>query len=217
MSAVETLRMLAAGARPASGLLHTARLEAFGVEVYGEEAIVDSFRRAPFDLSDAAKIVVAIGHIAIFDGETALFADLSGESIARIWCLGDGDPVESEPQISVVFDPDLAQSRGDVFMAASDHAALAADAVESTMLAGRAIARDDPDSYLTRAFAIRAFGTAAEGAALFAVYRLAGKPDRTSGFAMAAARWTPDGLQIVRDHVGEDAVAERAWTPRIGA
>ena len=90
MSAVETLRALASGARPPSGLLHTARLTAFGVEAYGEEAIVKNLRRAPFDLSDGAAILEVPGHLAIFDGEMALVADLCCDNIARIWLLGDG-------------------------------------------------------------------------------------------------------------------------------
>lgn len=217
MNAVETLMALAAGEWPPKGLLHTARLEAFGVEAYGEEAIVESFRCAPFDLSDNATVVEATGHVAIFDGDTALVADLYGECITRLWQLSDGNPLDGEPGISVVFDPDLAQARGDVFAAASDHPALAPDAIGCLLRAGRAIARDDPDAYRTRAFAIRAFGTVARGVALFAVHRLEGEFDRRAGFAMAAARWTLDGLQIVRDRAGEDAVAERSWTPHIPA
>jgi len=217
MSAVETLRLVASGARPPSGLLHTARLFTSGVETYGEEAIVDSFRRAPFYLSDGAVTLEAPGHLVIIDGRTALVADLYGTNIARIWHLGDGGSVADEPGVSVVFDPDLAQARGDVFLAASDHPALAADAVDRVILAGRTIACDDPDAYRTRAFAMRAFGTAAHGAALFAVHRLQGKHDLSAGFAMAVARWTGDGLQLVRDVAGEAAVAERPWTPRVPA
>lgn len=222
MSVVDTLIAFAAGGHPAKGLLHTARLAAFGVEVYGEEAIVERFRCAPFDLSNSAKIVAALEHIAIFDAHKAVFADVCGDNIARIWYLGEGDPGRGEPQVSVAFDPDLAQGCGDVFVAASDHPALAAGAIDSLTLAGRTLARaDDPEDsrsvYRTRAFVIRAFGTAIEGAALFAVYRLTGEPVRGSGFAMAAARWTPDGLQIVRDRAGEAAIAERPWTPHIGA
>lgn len=217
MSAVETLRVLAAGGCPASGLLHTARLEAFGAEVYGEEAVVESFRRKPFELSVTATIVKAPGHVAIFDGDTALIADLSEENIARIWRLGTGDAVAGERGVSVAFDPDLAQARGAVFESATDHPALAAEAVECLLLAGRAVVRDNPDTYRTRAFALRAFGAINGGAALFAVYCLAGDPKRSSGFALAAARWTSDGIQIIRDRAGESALTERAWTPRVGA
>jgi hypothetical protein len=217
MSAVETLRMLAAGKRPVSGLLHTARLEAFGTEAYGEEAILEAFRRESAAISDAARVLSAPGHIAIFDGNTAIFADIYGDLVARIWCLGEGLPAEGEPGISVAFDPDLAQARGDVLAAATDHPALEPQALERVIEAGRAIARGDPGSFRTRAFALRAFGSAEEGAALFAVYRLAGGPRRSSGFAMAAVCWTPDGLTIIRDRAGEAALAAGAWTPRTGA
>ncbi len=220
MSAVDTLRMLAAGGRPESGLLHTLRLEAFGIEMYGEEAVLDSFRGDALDLDDTATVVEASGHVAIFDHDMALVADLYGTNIARLWRLGGGGHRDAEREISVVFDPDLAQARGEVFFAASDHPQLSVDAADQVRLAGRTIARaDDPDddhsTYRTRAFVIRAFGNAVEGVALFAVYRLTGDPVRESGFAMAAARWTPAGLHIVRDRAGEAAASLRPWTPRV--
>jgi hypothetical protein len=216
MSGLETLRMLAAGERPASGLLHTARLSAFGSKFYGAEAIVEALQRDPRPLSDAAQVLAASGHIAIFDGDTAIFADLHREQVGRIWLLGNGQPAARETALSVAFDPDLAQARGDVFAAVSDHPSLEPDAFEQVLSAGRTIANDDPTSYRTRAFCVRAFGSPAQGAALFAVHRLADQPVRTSGFAMAAAHWAPGGLTIIRDRSGEAALTEAAWTPRIG-
>jgi hypothetical protein len=221
MTAVKTLHLLATGERPATGLLHSIRLEARGVEAYGEEAIVDQFRSDPFTISEAARIVEAPGHIAIFDGSTALVADLYGANIARLWRLGVGHPLDAEQGISVVFDPDLAQSRGDVFMVASDHPELAPNAVDAVVLAGRALLQaGDPQqqdsAFRTRAFAIRAFGRESDGVALFAVYRLTGTPVRESGFAMAAACWRSDERHIVRDRAGEASVLRRPWTPRIG-
>jgi hypothetical protein len=220
MSVLDTLRTLAAGGRPVSGLLHTVRLEAFGIEVYGEEAVVESFRGDALELDDNAKIVVAPGHIAVFNRETALVADLHGANIARLWRLGGGLHLDGEREISVVFDPDLTQARGDVFFAASDHPQLSADAADEVRRAGRTIARaddpeDDHNAYRTRAFVIRAFGNAVEGVALFAVYRLTGDPVRESGFAKVAARWTPAGLDITRDRAGEAAASLRPWTPRV--
>ncbi len=220
MSALDTLRMLAAGGRPESGLLHTLRLEAFGIEVYGEEAVLESFQGDAFELDDNATVVEAPGHIAIFDSDTALVADLHGTNIARLWRLGGGEHLDAERAISVVFDPDLAQARGDVFFATSDHPQLSVDAADRVRLAGRTIARadhleDDHNTYRTRAFVIRAFGSAVEGVALCAVYRLTGDPVRESGFAMAAAHWTSAGLHIVRDRAGEAAASIRPWTPRI--
>ena len=93
MSALTALRRITAGERPHGELLPPCRLEAFGVEVYGEEAIVQSFRSVPLEISASADVIVAEGHIALFEGEHALFADLHGEDIARIWRLGPGNPV----------------------------------------------------------------------------------------------------------------------------
>lgn len=217
MSAVETLRTMLAGGRPTFGLLHTARLAAFGAEFYGEEAIIEAFRRENHVLSDAASVLASPGHIAIFDKDTVVFADLYGELIARIWLLGDGNPAAGETGVSVAFDPDLAQARGDVFAAASDHPALEPDAFEKVLQAGRSIAHGDHTSYRTRAIALRAFGSASAGSALFAVHRLVGNPRRTPGFAMVAVRWAPDGLTIARDRSGEAASLAAAWTPCIGA
>lgn len=221
MSALDTIRQLATGSRPTGGLLHTVRLSALGVEAYGEEAIVESFRAVPLDLSDATTIVEAPGHLAIFDGGNALFVDVATGGIARLWRLSTAEPVPDEAGIAVVFNADLTQARGDVFFAASDHPALAADADEAVMRAGRALthdpAEDDLGIFRARAFVTRAFGDHNRGAALFAVYRLAGGPGLQSGFAMAAARWNADGMEIVRDIAGEDAIALREWTPRIPA
>jgi hypothetical protein len=221
MSALQVIRQLATGSRPTSGLLHTARLSALGVEAQGEEAIIESFRTAPLELSDAATIFERPGHLAIFDGPNAIFADLATGGMARLWRLSAADPVPDEPGIAVVFNPDLTQVRGDVFFSASDHSALATEAQEAVMRAGRALTYEAADDAITtfraRAFVTRAFGDADSGAALFAVYLLAGGPARHSGFAMAAACWNADGMAIVRDKAGEDAIALRDWTPRIPA
>jgi hypothetical protein len=221
MSVLETIRCLATGTRPMGGLLHTARLSALGVEAYGEEAVVESFRAAPLELSNAATIIEAPRHLAIFDGEIALFADVGTGGIARLWWLSAAEPVPDEAGIAVVFNPDLTQARGDVFFAASDHPALAIDAETAVMRAGRALTHDpaevDRDTFRARAFVTRAFGDASGGAVLFAVYRLTGGPTRQSGFAMAAAHWNAHGMEIVRDKAGEEAIALRDWTPRIPA
>lgn len=58
MSALTALRMIAAGERPHGELLPPCRLEAFGVEGYGEEAIVQSFRSAPLEISASAEVIL---------------------------------------------------------------------------------------------------------------------------------------------------------------
>jgi hypothetical protein len=215
MSVVETLRILAAGERPVAGLLHTVRLEAFGVEAYGEEAVIASFRATTMTLSENAAMIQAPGHIALFDEDSALIGDLYNGNIARIWRLGAGVPMPGEPEVSVAFDPDLAQAQGEVFFAASDHPALATEAADIVMRAGQMVTQGSADSYRTRAFATRAWGDATESVALFAVHRLIGDPVRQSGFAMAAAHWSRGSVRIMRDRAGEAAVATHPWSPRI--
>lgn len=212
--ATDTLRTLACGERPSGGLLHTCRFDGLGHETYGEEAIVARMAIEPFPIDDDALIFEDATHIAVLSGQRAMFADLSGGNIARLWLLGPDGFGGVEAQVSVVFDPDLAQARGDVFFAASDHPALAADAAARVLAAGREIvaAADGPR---TRAFAIRAFGNAEGGAALFAVYRLHPDGDATAGFVNAAAFWGAEETYVVRDAGGEATLAARAWTPFI--
>jgi hypothetical protein len=216
MSVLETLHILAAGKRPSAGLLHTIRLEAFGIEVYGEEAVVETFRHAPFEITDDARIVDVGNHVSIFDGQIAIFADVSNGNISRIWRLGDGDPLEGERGISVAFDPDLTQTRGDVLFSSSDHANLERDCVESAIATGH-LMLDMFTSYRARAFCIRAFGTKESFATLFAVYHLSGESERTSGYSLSATIWDGTRAKAVNDSVGQDALDLRRWTPYVPA
>ena len=213
MSILEILAVLARGVQPASGVLHNCRFEGFGSETYGIEAIVARFRRAPFDILAAADVVETPRGIAVFDGDRAIFADVFDGGIGRLWLLGPDGGDAPEPGLAVPFDPDLDQAGGDVFLATGDHPDLAPDAAQRVAALGRAIVRD-VDGLRTRAFAIRAFGTAAGGAALFTVFRM--RPDNrdVAGFTLMAARWSGDDDQLVRDAGGEAMLAGRRWTPR---
>ena len=224
MSALIALRRIAAGERPHGELLPPCRLEAFGLVGYGEEAIVQSFRSAPLEISSSAEVVLAEGHIAVFDGEHALFADLYGEDIARIWRLGPGQPTMGEPAIGVPFDPDLWQSRRDVALRREDHPALSEDGAAAAEAIGRDLARKwqsggDPCDYRVRPFLLRAFSAGERGAALFAIYRLGPLAQRSAGFSLAAASFQVvggklSGYTVIRDQAGETAVHEALWRPR---
>ena len=225
MNALTALRKIAAGERPHGELLPPCRLEAFGVEVYGEEAIVQNFRRAPFEISASAEIIAAEGHIALFEAEHALFADLYGEDIARIWRLGPGVPAISERAIGVPFDPDLWQSRREVALRREDHPALSEDGAAAVEAIGRDLARKwqsggGPGDYRVRPFLLRAFSAGARGAALFAVYRLGPLAQRSAGFSLAATSFHVaggklSGYTLIRDLAGETAVHEALWRPRV--
>lgn len=216
MSAIDTLRSLASGAQPPSGLLHNCRFEGLGSETYGVEAIVARLRMAPFTLSADAHHVETPHHVAVFDGERALFADLYDSNITRLWVLGSDGFGGDEPLLDVPFHPDLSQDGGDVFFSSGDHPELASDAAAQVEAAGLAVI-DQLDGPRTRAFAVRAFGRADEGAALFAVFRLRPSQADVAGFHLMAARWDTGGLHIVRDVAGDAALAANRWTPRVGA
>ncbi len=215
MTLFETLTRLRAGERPASGLLHSCRLHAFGSEAYGEEAVVERFRTMPYDENNEQFSVSTPRHAALFAGAVAIVADLAGDNLARVWRLGPGAPVLPEAGISVTFDPDLSQARGDSFLCVSDHPELADNVAARVVAIGRDLVRSDP-SVRARAFAIRAFGSAQKGAALFAMHHLSSNAIRAAGFFHIAVRWENNDLVTVRDTAGEAAVAATPWTPRIG-
>jgi len=221
MNAPEILAALMRGER-VKGVLPTCRLEGFGTEAYGEEAIVAAFRCQPHSLGHDATVLRAIGHLAMFDGDIAIFADLHGDQIARLWRLGPGTAQPREPEVGVPFDPDLAQVRGDLFFRHEDHPALAKGGQAVVEAIGRTIARDwkpeyGPAAYRTRALLLRAFGDLNGGAALFAVHRFGADPQRTTGFSHVAAAFSGEGKPlIVNDSTGSAAAAAMPWQPMVG-
>jgi hypothetical protein len=224
MSALAVLRAVARGERPHGELLPPCRMEAFGAEYFSEEAIVQSFRNAPFVISDDGTAVETEDHLAVFDGAGALIADVFGGNIGRLWRLGPGEPGAAEPAIGVPFDADLMQSRGDLAIRREDHPALAAKAYDAVEEAGRLLARnwvpeDGPPPFRSRSFLIRAFTSGSASVALFAVYRLGPAAPRSVGFSYAAALIDGDGKAptIIRDRAGEAAVEAQPWTPVVVA
>jgi hypothetical protein len=225
MSSLQAVRSVARGERPNGELLPPCRLEAFGAEFYGEEAIIQRFRQSPFPISDHASIVQVEGQLAVFEHDTALFADLCEGKVSRLWRLGPGPVAAAEPAIDVPFDADLSQTRGDVAMRAEDHPDISAQAYSCLEQIGRRLSREwseeeGPAPYRIRAFLIRAFTQDNVGAALFSLHQLGHSPVRTSGFSYAAALFRVEGSEliscrIVRDSAGAQAIDSRAWRPRV--
>lgn len=182
----------------AAPVLEACRLESGGVDWFGAEAVRDAFRRAPIATADDMEFLDFQTGLALFTEGEALFADLYGDHVGRLWRIGQADPGTPEPAVAVAFDTNLAQARASVLFAASDHPGLAADGAARVAAAGRAII-DDPLQFRARAFVVRAFGDAQSGAALYAVHGLAAGPVRSPSLLMAAACWTGATVRIVRD------------------
>ena len=220
MTALTTICALASGERPSGGLLPPACTEAGGGTAYGEEAIVAHFRAAPWAVGQAAAVVEAAGHLAIFDEDAALIADLHPGGVGRMWRLAGDGAVDAEPAIGVPFDPDIRQVRGDVAFRAADHPALAADAAPAVEAAAAALARGwdgvGRAPFRARTFVIRAFGDGMRAAALVAVHRLGGDTVRTIGFTYAAVLIEGDDVRVVRDRAGEAAAASAPWRADFG-
>lgn len=202
MTALDTLRALMCGATVQDGILGACRLESGNVESFGVEAVIGAFRRSPVKDVENCAVVAAPGHLALFNGSEAVVADLFGKNVGRLWRIGQPEPGVPEPAVGVPFDTDLQQIRANVFFSAHEHPALDPAAVGRVAALGRALTEDpDPhqNAFRARAFALRAFGDAAQGCALFAIQALAAQPIRTPRLAFAAVRWDKEFTQIVRD------------------
>jgi hypothetical protein len=223
MSGLDALAQLASGKRPDADLLPACRLEAFGAEFFGEEAIVQAFRQAPVRFTTEAVAVQTERQVAVFERDMALIVDVYGSHIARVWRLGPGDPGVAEPSIGVPFDPDLMQSRGDLAFRAEDHPLLAPSQAVRLAEAGQRLARDWTEDdgavhHRVRTFLLRAFSNSTSTAGLFAVHRLGGGAARAVGFSYAAILLSHQaGVEplIVQDQAGQAACEAARWTPRI--
>lgn len=216
MTALANLITLAAGERPRGGLAQTCRLQAFGVELYGEEQIVSSFRASPFAPTSSARIVQGGDHLAIIEKDKALVADASGDVVTRVWRMDKGAPLQSEPSVSVPFDPDLSQARGDLNWCASDHPhsdpGILGRLAEAGIELARATEGAENEPYRTRTFLIRAFSEGEEGVGLFAVHRMSGAV-RIPGWSHALVHISAgaSGFSLVRDSSGDAAAAQTPW------
>lgn len=217
MTAENLLRALAAGENvPSGAVLQTARMSALGREVYGEEEIIEDLRRHP--LGEDGKFISCDAHAVLYWADRALFADLSGAHIMRLWRLGPGMPVEREPAVSVPFDSDMTQARGDVIFQASDHLSLAESDILRVVSAGRDLAQnwktENAPALRARAFCIRAFSTKDAVVALFSVHSLTGNRERTVRFVPALIV-SGANETVVRDLAEEAGAGARVWQPRV--
>lgn len=210
MSAFEALEAVAAGETPPRGALSgTSRLEWQGGEAYGEEAVLESFRRARLDLA-AGSAISTPGTMLWTDGQTALVADLYDERLGRLWRIGPGRAPAREPAVAVPFDVDLKQDRRDVLWRHDDHPWLAPEHAAAIETLARGIAAPSAQDHRVRVFVLRAFSSEDRFGMLASVFRLSSEPTRAASFRMVAALVSANGELLVADNF-----PPTDWVPRL--
>lgn len=213
MSVADQLIRLATGVRPACDwLLGTCMLATVGVELVGEEAIVAHFRDQPLPLAEAV-VYRSPTALALFAGEAALFADLYGENVGRLWRVGA--PAAPRPRaVAVPFDPDLQQARGDIGFDPQLFPELDEVAAAHVAAAARELVQTS-SAFRTRCFVLRAFVDADTAVALVTRYQHDAPPAESIGFSYAALRRRYAGETDLGGTVVTDAAGGDGWEPRL--
>lgn len=212
-AACEALVALAGGrGGPGEALLHNVRFEGWGTEAAGEEAVLELTQLAPFQ-SDRWERIADVHGAAVIADDVVWIADTANDRLARVWRLGPGQPVPAEPMLAVPFDTELQQAR-------RSRLEVGLQGLPTNIVADLATAvAEAAGGIRRRAFPLRAIIDDRNVFLLFAVYRLAGRPVRTSGFTYTAARMplngSIDAAVILRDAAGEAAADQRITIARL--
>ena len=196
MTVETTLRALATGSVDPLHVWGGCRLEHATGDAFGIEAIGAALQRSPVQ---ADGYVECPSQCVLIGDGAALFADVIGDVVVRVWRTGSPISLDSEPAVRTAFDPDLAQARGGIVFDPDDHPDLAEDAYAKIIASGRALLAERDAAFRVRGFVIRAFGDASAGAALVALVSLGEHRARTPGLARAIVVWRDDDLQTVID------------------
>ena len=217
-AALQTIgEVLAGQPKAAQALLGPCRTWAYGAEAFGGVMACELFARQPAPLSPDTHVVTAETAMAVFDvdaqgREQAVFADLYGGAIGRLWRLGDGVvDAAAEPALFMASDSVMTQVRTDLAFAASDHPNLNAAAIPALLdLTGR-VAHADRDGGApvveARAFVIRAFSERERAAALFFVEQAAGADVRQRPRFLVGAAFRFSAAGLVHHRIVQDRVA----------
>lgn len=187
--------------------------------LFGEEMVLAQFQRHPLAM-DGAMVIASPSCFAAFADESALFGDLYDGHIGRLWRLDPAAVEDIEPAVSVAFDPDLTQARGDLFARAEDHPDLAPAAFATVREAGHALLAEVRSAaappFRVRAWLVRAVGTAGSTAGLYALHQLGDEVEgRSAGFTYAAVLVEGGTIRVLRDGAGEAQRLAAGWTPRL--
>ena len=203
-------------------VLQNCRTAAFGTAAFGREDSAALFRAMPLDL-DVSGAVVTPELVALFgsDGrgrDAALFADVHGEEVMRLWALGSArhgaDPVD---ETAVPFDADLDQRGGRFRFEADDHPALAPDGADALRALGQGWMDEQPRELVgplerVRPVLLRAGTAGGRTAGLLMLQGLAA----TGGVArFAAGVLTATDTRIVVDAAGREAELARRRVVRL--
>jgi hypothetical protein len=195
MNASSSLQSVADGIADPHAIWGGCRLEWGGVELFGIEAIADLFQHSPLS-GDGFMQFGGRSFAIMANAESALLGEILDGVIVRLWRTGGTCAVQGELGIVVAFDTDLLQQRGDVFFAAADHAELHShaeygDVADFVRDHARAAAQDAAAAgfFRPRAFVTRAYGDAAQGAALFTLQGLSAGAVRKPIFARSILIW----------------------------
>jgi hypothetical protein len=210
MNASSSLQNLADGTADPHAIWGGCRLEWGGVELFGIEAIADLFQHSPLP-GDSFTQFGGRSFAIMANAELALLGEILDGVIVRLWRTCGTSAVQGEPGIVVAFDTDLLQQRGDVFFAAADHTDLLSDAADFVRDHARAAAQNAASAgfFRPRAFVTRAYGDAAQGAALFTLQGLSAGAVRKPIFARAILIWMNGKHWMVSDALCPHGTVER--------
>lgn len=211
MNAVQALLSLVRGAPgAAAGLLPAVRAEGWGSDAFAPESVIAMFRGDVIDGDEASwDTVVDQNGAALIGANQIVVADLIEERVARLWRIGPGPLQPFERAITVPFDPDLRQHRGDIVGASEwgknePYIRRAGDALQAALAA-----------YRLRLFPLRKIGPPERCLILFKAYLMSGEQQKRDGFVSAAVLLEGDSCQVFRDGTGEAELAARHSAPRI--
>lgn len=214
MIGLKNLRALAQGNPPSGdGLLGNARCASGRDNFVGQESILASFSKRPFNLEGELFSVETPQGAALIGENRALVVDLYEGRIGRLWRVGEKTAQPSEQAIDVAFDPSLSQEHDDLAFRAEDHLNLDPVAAERLLAAGRDLIDQMRNEGMlrVRGFVVRAFGTPQASAALLSLFTLDNETRRSASFSYAAIGAGPRTDEV---HTVYDPPQPRDWTPR---
>jgi len=196
-------------------VLHNCWLEGSGADAFGRdsiEALVQTLdlRDPPHDLQSSGSALL------VGQRGDALFADIIGGEVKRLWMIAQGEPrARACDRTDVPFDTDLDQRGGTLAFDPADHPDLAPEHAERVRKAGSNWLKASGEQSLRslRPFVLRAFSDGDTAAALVAVYGLRGDAIGQLRFNIAIVV-PPSGEDVeMVDRGGLEDAFERVWSP----